>query len=349
MEDSRSILVYGAGAVGGFLGGRLAAAGTSAGVTLLARPAVAKAVENRGLILREPEREDVTRPAVVTSAEGIGPFDLVLLTVRTYDVPAAIPDLQRLIGWHGRVAAFQNGVGTEEELAAALGPDHVLAATLTVSVGMEEPGVVTRYSRSGGVALATMDGGEVPGRLVDLFRRAGLDTVTISDYRALRWSKLLLNLLGSGSTAILDSDMRDVAADPTLFRVEQLAFREAARVMAALGIGTAGLPGYPVPMAQRVMRLPRPIAQRIVGPRMAGARSGRAPGMRDGVARGRTEVDAYHGAIARAGEEAGVPAPVNAALAALIRELTRQPGRRAEFQRRPEALIAYLRQRAIRV
>jgi 2-dehydropantoate 2-reductase len=257
--------------------------------------------------------------------------------------------MSALLGESGLVLAMQNGVGSEEMLGRAFGRERVLVGTTTVSVGMDEPGVVTRNSRSGGVGLATMSGNPVPAWIPQLFRTAELPTVLVEDYRSLRWSKLLLNMLGAVACAVLDVDMPQVVSHASLFRIEQLAFREAGRVMDARRISSVSLPGYPVPVVRLIMRLPRSLAQYILAPRLKGARGGRPPTMRADLARGRTEVAYLNGAVTREASELGLPAPVNGALTWLAEELTRYPERRATFHGHPERLIAYMRECGIRL
>lgn len=341
MGTERHIVVYGAGAVGCYLGGKLAEQPFNR-VTLLGRPRLQEAVRDRGLFLREDDTVRMPGVSAVTAADSLPPADLVLLTVRTYDVAAAIPDLVRLLGEGGLLVALQNGVGTEEELAV-LGRERVIVGTLTASVGMSEPGCVSRYSRGGGVALAAMNGGAVPPWVVDLFRITGLPTITIQDYRSLRWSKLLLNMLGAAQSAILDINFDLLVANPDLFRVERCALREAGAVMDAIGIHTVALPGYPVPLVRSIMRLPSRLAQCLLAPRLVRSRGGRSPTMRTDMARGKTEVGALNGAVVQAATAAGVRAPVNAALAALTEDLAGHPERRAAFRSNPEQLLACLR------
>ena len=348
MAGKPSVVIFGAGAVGGYIGGLLAGS-SGVDVTLVGRENVARAVRQNGLVVRDAAGETVTHPAIVTSAEDLPPADLVMLTVRTYDVQASIPDVRRLMGASGLLLAFQNGVGSEERLAEALGRERVLAATQTVSTGMEEPGVIVRYSAKGGIAIATMDGRPVPEWVVTACSLTGLPVTPVDDYLSLRWSKLLLNMLGAPVTAILDTDMQTIASDPALFRVEQLAFREATRVMATRGVRTVSLPGYPVAAALLTMRLPRPLSQRLVGGRLVSARSGRAPGMRQDMLRGKTEIASFNGAVVDAAREAGVRAPVNAALTDLVQTLTSDPGERERFRGRPAELIESLRARGVRL
>jgi 2-dehydropantoate 2-reductase len=348
MGAERSILIFGAGSVGGYLGGKLAAI-TSLRLTLLGRPRLVKAIQGRGLIVREAGVESVSHPQAESAIVDGCSFDLVMLTVRTYDVAGALPDVKRALGETGLVLAMQNGIGTEEDLADSLGQDRLVAGTLTVRPGMDEPGVVTRYSRSGGVALAGMSSSPVPAWIVEAFRATGLPTVLIDDYRSLRWSKLLLNMLGAATSAILDIDVQELVANSQLFRLEQLAFREAGRVMDAQGIKTVALPGYPVPLGRVVMRLPRPLAQRLIGPRMSRARGGHSPGMRGDLKRGKTEIDSYNGAIARAAHALGLRAPVNAALTSLTHELTQHIDRRQAFRGNIPEFLTYMRSHGVRI
>jgi 2-dehydropantoate 2-reductase len=319
-------------------------------ITLVGRQGLVDKVQATGLALHEGKDEVVTHPRAVVAIDPApsSRCDLVLLTVRTYDVAASVPDVRALIGSEGFVLALQNGVGSEEELAAALGCDRVLVGTLTASVGMPQPGIVARQSRGGGLALATMDGGALPPWIVDTFRSSGLSVATVRDYRSLRWSKLLLNMLGAATGAILDLDPASLVASPSLFRIEQLALREAARAMDAQGVRTVSLPGYPVELVRLGMRLPLPLARRTVGARLARARGGRSPTMRADVARGKTEVRYLNGAVVRAATELGLEAPVNAALTELTEEVAHNPERRAEFRGQPDRLLSFLADRGVR-
>ena len=207
MAAERSLLVFGAGSVGGYLGGKLAAV-TSWSVTLLGRAALVNAVTDHGLVVCEHGSESVSHPVVIPKLDNRSSYDLVMLTVRTYDVARVIPELEGAVGESGLLLAMQNGVGTEEALAERPGRDRIIVGTLTVRPGMDQPGVVMRYSQSGGVALAGMTGSPPPEWIVDAFRATGLPTIVVDDYRSLRWSKLLLNMLGAATSAILDIDVR---------------------------------------------------------------------------------------------------------------------------------------------
>src|SRR5437763_1010161 len=121
MERSRSIVVLGAGAVGGYLGGKLADA-TKHTITLVGRAGLVDTVSARGLIMREEGKKIVTHPKATTSAAQLPPCDLVILAVRTYDVRDAIKDVRLLdlnrpgVQENGLVLGVQNGAGSDDLL-----------------------------------------------------------------------------------------------------------------------------------------------------------------------------------------------------------------------------------------
>jgi len=246
------------------------------------------------------------------------------------------------------VVAMQNGVGTEETLADVLGRERVIAGTLTVSTGMQNAGTVVRHSSSGGLALASMTDTPPATWVQDLFAASRLPLEIIADYRRLRWSKLLLNMLGAATSGVLDIDMATLVRHPDLFRVEQLAFREAVHAMRAQGIAVVALPSYPVPLARAIMRLPRAPAQGLLAPRLAASRGGRAPKMREDMHRGRSEIRWLNGAVAHAAASLEEQSPVNAALTALVLDLTDDPALQESFRSRPDRLIEYLREHGAR-
>ncbi|MDQ2784966.1 MAG: 2-dehydropantoate 2-reductase, partial [Chloroflexota bacterium] len=286
------ILVYGAGAVGSFLAARLGL--TGADVTLLGRPVTVESLASTGLALETGGRTFVALVRVVATVDAVyTPPDLVFLAVKSPDTEATLPDLKRLAERGATICTMQNGIGNEQMLIAALGAEHVLSGVITISVSMPEPGLVAQHTGEGGVAFAPVPGGPMPGAALAIFDEAGLPAVGVASYRDLKWSKLLLNLLANAQAAILDSDASAVVRDPTLFGIEQRAFREALRVMRHVPAQPIALPGYDVPKLALAMRLPRPIARRLLKERIGGGRGEKRPSLALDLARGKrqTEVD----------------------------------------------------------
>ncbi|HEX5504413.1 MAG TPA: 2-dehydropantoate 2-reductase [Thermomicrobiales bacterium] len=343
------IVVYGAGAVGQFVGGALALAGHD--VTLLGRPALRDALAGRPLALERAGAVSEAAPvrAVADLADLAGAPDLVLLTVKSYDTTAALPDLRLLAAGGAAVLTLQNGVGNEEALAAALGPAVVRSGALTVSVGAPEPGRVVAYTARGGLGLAPLAGAPHDlAPLLALFAPTGLPLVTARTHRVLKWSKLLLNLLANAQAALLDLPPAALFADPRAFAVERRAFREARAVMRASGIGLVDLPAYPVRALAAAMALPVPLARRLLAPRVGRGRGEKMPSLwLDLTAgKGRSEVAWLNGAVVAWGARVGVATPVNAALARLVAEAAADPAVLAAYRGRPERLLAAMEREA---
>ncbi len=344
------ILVYGAGAVGSFIAARLGL--TGADVTLLGRPKTVELLASTGLALETGGRTFVALVRVVATVDAVRtPPDLVFLAVKSPDTEAALPDLKRLAERGATICTVQNGIGNEQMLIEALGAEHVLSGAFTISVSMSEPGLVTQHTGAGGVAFAPVPGGPTPGTALAIFDEAGLPAVGVASYRDLKWSKLLLNLLANAQAAILDCDASAVVNDPALFGVEQRAFREAVRVMRRAGAQAIALPGYDVPKLALAMRFPRPIAWRLLRERIGGGRGEKRPSLALDLARGkqRTEVDWLNGAVETSARQYGMRTPVNATLAALVRQLAADPAACPPVAERRAWLQRSLRERGVRV
>jgi 2-dehydropantoate 2-reductase len=178
-----------------------------------------------------------------------------------------------------------------------------------------------------------------------MFGETALPVSAHEDDRALKWSKLALNIVANASCAILDRLPGQVVANPMLFDLEMRALREARDVMAALKLGAIDLPRYPVKSLFAATHFPTPLARAILGPRIAKARGAKPPSLLLDLrnAKHETEVGALNGAIAAAGARTGVATPVNAALARILTEIARMPQRWATYRERPEALDAEVR------
>lgn len=334
------VAVVGPGAVGSFVAATLARAGAE--VSLLGRrapvgPDTVRLVEANG-----EATVPVHRGAVGDPVSGPTP-DLVVLAVKLFDLEEALASVGR---WpDAPVLTIQNGVGAEARAREAR-PGPVIAGSLTTSVELVDGGV--RRLRTGGIGLAAVrDVG--PARLAAIaatLAEGGLPTRVFEDPVAMKWSKLVANLVGNASSAILDLDPGAIYADARSFDVERRQLLEARAVMGALGASPVDLPGAPVrPLllgAQLPAWLGRPVLARAIG----GARGGKSPSLRlhvrgDGTARprpGPTEAAWLNGAVAREGARLGVPTPVNGRLSALVETVAADPERAAFFSGRPERL-----------
>ena len=339
-----SVLVIGPGAVGSWLGGTLAGVGYE--VTLLGR-SPRTGDDPRRLTVEEAGRERTVPVRRVADPGDVRPdVGLVVLAVRAFDVPAALATAVR---WpEAPLMTAQNGIGAEAAARVAR-TSPLLAGSLTAAVELVPGGV--RRLRSGGLGIAALPGdgsreaASLASRLADAWTAGGLRSRVFPDAAAMKWSKLLANLVANASSAILDMDPGDVYADTAGYRVERRQFREAVAVMRALSLAPVSLPGAQTTLLLRGLALPEPVGRPIVARAIAGARGGKSPSLRLHVLGGGgppTEAAWLNGAVADAGERLGVPAPVNRALAALVDEVAADPSRRAWFRGRPDRLAATL-------
>ncbi|WP_376789754.1 ketopantoate reductase family protein [Thermoflexus sp.] len=321
---ARRILVFGAGAVGGYLGAMLSAFGHE--VILLGRPAVVEAIRRHGLILLRPDGLQLTtQPHAIPDLDAIpSEVDAIFLTVKAYDTEAAIAAIQRQ-GWRSALLfCWQNGVDGEARLAAAFGADRVVAGALTQPLSTVAPGIVRLERTRGGLGLAPMAPIQDLREWQAILQLAGFSTRLYPDPQAMKWSKLLLNLIANATCAILDWPTERVLRDPRTFAVERAAFREALAVMRALGLRPVSLPGYPIPLLAWAMRWgPASVVRPLLAFMGAWGRGGKLPSLHQDLQRGaRLEIEAYCGAVARYGARVGVPTPIHDALAGILKDLS---------------------------
>lgn len=232
--------VFGAGAVGGYLGACLARGGAE--VSFIARGAHLAAMRERGLTLVTPagERSNVAVSATDDPAE-IGPVDIVLFLVKSYDTDAAAPRLLPLIGEGTGVISLQNGIDNEARIAAAIGEDHVLGGAAYILAAIEAPGVV----RSGHARIVV---GELlpgpPSERVTRFVEAanaggGIEAQAGMDVRVTKWEKYVLLVAFSAVTAASQLTVGDIRGSEAASAMLRAIMAEAWSVGRAIGIPLA--------------------------------------------------------------------------------------------------------------
>jgi len=331
-------LVVGSGAVGGYLGGRLALARQP--VAFVARPAQIDNLRQTGLTLFEGDRADrlPSVPADVDLAAACLRFDpqAILLAVKAYALDAVLEPLRRLPQPCPPVVCFLNGLGNEERLLEALGAGQVIAATLTTAVQVTEPGAI-HVERVRGVGLHA--GHPLASQLLAEFEQAGLRPQGFPDAARMKWSKVLTNLVSNAISAIVGWTPAQVYAHPGLFRLEVEALRETLRVMERKAIPVVNLPGVRTRWFARVVgwppRISRPLLSRIV----ASGRGDKLPSFVADLARRRSEVEWLNGAVARQAEAVGLAAPANRLLCDVLLALIARSEDPLDYRHRPERLL----------
>jgi 2-dehydropantoate 2-reductase len=337
--------VFGAGAIGTYIGGSLALRANP--VVFLERPEVAADLRQRGLRLKLAGQEQrIANPQMAASLEealACGPFDAAIFALKSYDTQAVLHSLAPFAGAVPPILCLQNGVDNEPAIAATLGTEKVIAGTVTSAVGRRAAGDIV-LERLRGIGVAA--GQPLSEKLVAVLDRAGLNARLYPNAADLKWSKLLTNLLGNATSAILDMPPAEVFSHPGLYRLEIEQLREALRVMDAQGIKAVDLPGTPVralALAGRALppAVARPFLQRAVG----GGRGGKMPSFHIDLysGRGRSEVEYLNGAVARFGERLNIPTPVNHLLTTILISLTIGATPPEQFSRQPGKLLQALK------
>ena len=288
------IAIVGSGGLGGYFGGRLAAAG--ADVTFLARGPHLDALRSSGLRIDSPNGNlHLPRVSATDDPSKVGTVDVVFFTVKLYDTESAIPLLPPLIGADTVVIPFQNGVESVEMLSRAVDRPHLASGTSYVQAFIAEPGVI-RHIALDRLIFGELDGTLTPRleRLFDLCRDAAV-TPTLSDQIEVEiWSKFVHVSVLSGMTAVTRSPVGLLRDDPDLFAMWQAAIVETIAVARAKGVA------LPRTLFDELIRLVQQI------PSQAGS------SMLQDLERGRPlELPWLSGAVVRMGHALDIETPIH--------------------------------------
>lgn len=269
--------------------------------------------------------------------------DVAIVAVKAYDTDGAIETLRKAIAYPQKCVFVspQNGIGNEEKLAAAFGEDNVVAAALTVPVDRDRANGHGVAMKEGGLAFAPL-GKNAYNWLTAAFASTGLKVLVVADWRALKWSKLALNIVANASCAILNVLPNRLVHYDEIFTLEIRAIREVRAVMHAMHISPIDLPRYPVRAMQGIATLPSPVSRKLLSSRVAGARGTKPPSLLLDLRAGKaqTEVDFLNGAVAVAGREHGVRTPVNAVYSRVLEDIAHMPQLWAKYREHPDTLAA---------
>ncbi len=308
------IAVMGAGSVGGYLGGMLARGGHN--VSLIARGEHLAAIGERGLRVVRDAGEFTVRCAATDAPGDVGPVELVLLTVKTYQNAVAVPEMAPMVGPDTAVLCLQNGVDSYLAPAAAFGAGRVLAGAVYIEAGMPSPGVVSQAGGVVRVVFGEPDGperpapegeGELPERgraIADAFNASGVPAELAADIRAGLWAKFLFIATMAGVTAMARQTLAELMPRPEWREVVVGCLREVEAAGRANGVN------FPPGIHDTTLA--------YIEDNLADLQAS----MHTDVLAGRPlELEALNGAVVRAGRAAGVPTPINDVIYAMLRPL----------------------------
>lgn len=320
------IAIYGAGAIGGYLGCELARTG-AADVTMIARGKTLDAIRANGLKLLINGEERVGRPAVTDDPAEAGPQDHVIIAVKANATPKIVETMLPLLGPATTVVTAQNGipwwffhgfgpqpglrlraVDPDARLAEAIPPERVIGCVLHIGASVPEPGVIRHASQNR--FLIGEPSGQVTARaerLIEAFAAAGIGAIAHRDIQQQYWIKLLGNMpyapisLMTGATN--DQLGGDAAARPVMKRM----IEEAVAAGQYFGLEQGMTPDERIDLGARLV--------------------GFKTSMRQDFERGRpVELDTIVRSVIEMGEIAGVETPTIRTVFALAAQCARLAG-----------------------
>ena len=337
----KRIAIVGAGALGGYVGGTLAHLGLD--VTLVDPwPEHVEAIRARGLELdgttpeeRFIEKNIGTLHLTELQSRAGRPFDLAMVSVKSYDTAWAAMLIEPYLLPGGCVVSLQNCMN-EETIAGVVGWGRTLGVVASlISVDLYEPGRIRRTIPKGGDKHTVFRVGEPHGRvtprveeLVGWFGRIDSAKATTNLWGE-RWSKLVQNGMGNGVTAATGLTSAQCAGDESIRRLQIRLAGEGIRVGQALGFRLEKIRGLdPERLARAAEGDAAALAEADaqLTPKAGANPRGdiQRPSMAQDIRKGRrTEIDAMNGYVARRGAEIGVPAPKNAKLAEIVTRIER--------------------------
>jgi 2-dehydropantoate 2-reductase len=296
------IAIVGTGGVGGYFGGRLAEAGGD--VCFIARGQHLAAMRSKGLRIASP-KGDVHLPRIVATdnPSDIGPVDVVMFTVKLYDVDRAVTLLPALVGPDTVVLPFQNGVDGIDFVTKAVGREHAGGGTCYVSAMISEPGVI-KHTAMDHLIVGEVDGSRSPRleRFLEVCSRTNFQTTLSPNIVVDIWTKFARLSVLSGMTTVTRSPLGVIVKDPELLEMLKAAVAEALAVAHARGVAVRD------GMVEDVARAYQALPYETKASMLVDLENGR-----------RLELPWLSGAVARIGRELAVPTPIHSFISAVLK------------------------------
>jgi 2-dehydropantoate 2-reductase len=304
------IAIFGAGAIGGYLGVKLAQSGVD--VTFVARGENLKAIQANGMkLILEDGSEILARNVKAISIDEATPHDYIFLTMKSHQVAPIAKDVAKLCGPDSTVVTMQNGVpwwyfyqltgefqGTqlqsvdlENTVWNAIGPERVIGSVVYPAAELIAPGVV-KLIEGNRFTLGEPSGDKTERvtKLAQAMIAAGFKTPVSNDIRSELWVKLWGNLTFNPVSALTHATLEDICKFPLSRSIAEAMMKEAQQVGERIGV-----------------QFKIPIEKRIAGAQAVGAHK---TSMLQDIEQGKApELDALLGSVVELGVIAGVPTP----------------------------------------
>lgn len=304
-----NLMMVGAGAVGGFYGARLVQAGVSC--SFLLRPRTLEAVTQKGLTIRTVDQTFTVHPLASSDPRDLPRADLIILSVKRYDLDAVITKLQPVLGPQTTLLTLQNGVDAEARIRETAPGIPVIGGVAYVYARRAEPGTIEHYTK-GSVAIGPIRPSTpvepLPGFALEaikvIFEGAGIPCRLSPDIMRTKWEKMCWNVVFNPLTVLLNDCVAKALLHPEMLAMIRLIVAEAVAVARAEGV--------PLDASTAETVIQQSQAIREIHTSM----------FDDWKAGRRTEIDSLNGYLVRRGRALGIRTPVNEAICALITTLT---------------------------
>jgi 2-dehydropantoate 2-reductase len=326
LENGMKICIYGAGAIGGYLGVQLAQAG--ADVSLVARGAHLAAMRANGLKLLIGDEERVVRPRCTDNPAELGPQDFVIICLKAHSITSVIEAIQPLLASHTRIVTAVNGIpywyfykhgnacegSTLESIDPGgrqwreLGPERAIGCIVYPATEIEAPGVIRHvYGDRFPLGEASGERSEDVERLAAMFVKAGLQAPILDRIRDEIWLKLWGNVCFNPISALTHATLDKICADPATRALSKAMMLETQSIAETFGV-----------------KFRVDIERRIEGARKVGAHK---TSMLQDLERGRPmEIDPLVTVVQEMGRLTQIPTPAIDAVLALVTQRAKTAG-----------------------
>ncbi|ARN80386.1 ketopantoate reductase family protein [Methylocystis bryophila] len=229
------ILILGAGAVGGYFGGRLAEAGADA--TFFVRPARARLLASRGLRIDSPAGSLVRDVKSISDPGALAPFDLVLLTCKAYDLDASLNDIAHAVGPCTTILPLLNGLAHMEKIAARFPQARLWGGVARISAALDDDGAIRHADSFARIDFGARDGraDALADQLAELYAKTPVIAAHNPNILREMWDKLVFLATLAGMNTLMRALIADIMATPAGERLINQMLSECASVARAEG------------------------------------------------------------------------------------------------------------------
>lgn len=290
-----NIVVYGAGAVGGYFGGKLSKAGFN--VTYIARGKTLEAIKANGLQVKSIYGDFVVHPKVTNDISEIKNPDVVILGVKSWQIEDVAKQLKSVISKNTLVLPLQNGADNADRLREILNPENVLAGLCKIVSKIESPGVINHFVFEPEIVFGEYNNQKTERvkALKSIFDKAGFKNTLSEDIHLDIWKKFLFIATVSGIGALTRSPFGVMREDENIRNMLYQTAHEIVTIANAKGIG---LTNDDIDMILKAVDnlIPETTAS-----------------MQRDIMEGRpSELDNFNGFIVKAGKQLHISTPINA-------------------------------------